>query len=142
MRGSGLYPARMRYLVESFALGVLKRGRSIEQFLGAAGTSEKVGIRWAEICPKSEGFVLVVHEAEDIGDEGSCDLVEFPSFEREDGEEDFGRQIAVVDDALAALAAAERMIGADRGRWVNQGMAGDDYRDYVRAGRPDKLLSE
>ncbi|MFD7260603.1 hypothetical protein [Streptomyces sp. NPDC059874] len=132
----------MRYLVEPFALGALKRGRSIEQFLGAAGTPEKPGIRWAEIWPKSEGFVLVVHEVEDIGDEGCYDLVEFPSFEREDGEEDFGRRLAVVDGALAALATAERMIGADRGRWVSQGIAGDDYRDYVRAGRPAKLLSE
>ncbi|MGW0185743.1 hypothetical protein ACWDV7_08340 [Streptomyces sp. NPDC003362] len=126
----------MRYLIEPFALGALRRGRSIEQFLGAAGTPEDPGIRWAEVRPTAKGFALVVHVAQDIGDEDFCDLVEFPSFEREDGEEDFGDQIAVVGDAATALAIAEEKIGAGRDRWVNEGMADDEYRDYVRAGRP------
>ncbi|MDX3535743.1 hypothetical protein PV721_15510 [Streptomyces sp. MB09-01] len=47
-----------------------------------------------------------------------------------------------MDEALAALATAEEKLGADRGRWVNQGMAGDDYRAYVRAERSTAPLSE
>ncbi|MEU3788519.1 hypothetical protein AB0F07_01780 [Streptomyces fructofermentans] len=129
----------MRHLVVPFALNALRRGRSIEQYLGAAGTPEAPGIRWAELRPTAEGFALVVHLAQDIGGEGSYDLVEFPSFEREDGEEDFGCQIGVVDEPLAALTIAEKRLGAGRDRWVNQGMAGDEYRDYVRAGRPPCL---
>ncbi|WP_409467276.1 hypothetical protein [Streptomyces sp. HC307] len=132
----------MRYLVEPLALAALRRGRSIEQFLGAAGTPKDPGIRWAELRPTAKGFALVVHVAQDIGGENFYDLVEFPSFEGEDGEEDFGRQIAVVDDALVALAIAEERIGAGRDRWVNQGTAGDEYRDYIRAGRPTLPLSE
>ncbi|MDX2389540.1 MULTISPECIES: hypothetical protein [unclassified Streptomyces] len=132
----------MRYLVEAFALTALRRGRSIEQFLGAAGTPEVPGIQWAELRPTAGGFVLVLHVAQDIGGENSYDLVEFPSFEQEDDEEGFGRQIAVVDDPLAAMTFAEERLGAGRDRWVNQGMAGDEYRDYVRAGRPSLPPSE
>jgi hypothetical protein len=132
----------MRYLIEPFALGALRLARSIEQFLGAAGTSKAPGIRWAELRPTATGFALVVHVAQDIGGEDFYDLVEFPSFEREDGEEDFGHQVTVVDDALMALDIAEDRIGAGRERWVNAGMAGDEYRDYVRAGRPAPPLSE
>ncbi|MFI6107001.1 hypothetical protein [Streptomyces sp. NPDC051310] len=55
-------------------------------------------------------------------------------------EEDFGLQLAVVVGAHAALAIAEGKIGADRSRWVNEGVAGAEYRDYVRAGRPSAFL--
>ncbi|ATZ29325.1 hypothetical protein SLAV_37805 [Streptomyces lavendulae subsp. lavendulae] len=132
----------MRYLVEAFALTALRRGRPIEQFLGAAGPPELPGIRWAEVRPTADGFVLVVHVAQDIGGENCYDLVGFPSFEQADDEEDFGHQIAVVDDPLAAMTIAEERLGAGRDRWVNRGMAGDEYRDYVRTGRPSLPLSE
>ncbi|MFJ8584272.1 hypothetical protein ACIRD2_06390 [Streptomyces sp. NPDC093595] len=130
----------MRFLVEPFALGALKRGRSIEQFLGPTDTPEQPGIRWAQLRPTAEGIALIVHEAMDVGDENHCDLGTFPCFGREDGEEDFGLQLAVVDDAHAALAIAEGRIGADRSRWVNEGVAGAEYRDYVRAGRPSAFV--
>ncbi|MFF7082214.1 hypothetical protein [Streptomyces lavendulae] len=132
----------MRYLVEAFALTALRRGRPIEQFLGAAGPPEVPGIQWAEVRPTADGLLLVVHVAQDIGGENCYDLVGFPSFEQADDEEDFGHQIAVVDDPLAAMTIAEERLGAGRDRWVNQGMAGDEYRDYVRTGRPSLPLSE
>jgi hypothetical protein len=99
-------------------------------------------IRWAQLRPTAEGIALIVHEAMDVGDEDHCDLGTFPCFGREDGEEDFGLQLAVTDDAHAALAIAEGKIGADRSRWVNEGVAGAEYREYVRAGRPSAFLGD
>ena len=116
----------MRHLVEPFALTALRRGRSIEQ---------GPGVRRAEVRPTAEGFALVVRVAQDIGGDNFHDLVASPSFEREDGEEDFGCRIAVADDAAAALDIAEERVGTGRDRWVNLGLTGDDYRDHVRAGR-------
>ncbi len=40
------------------------------------------------------------------------------------------------DEPLAALAAAEDITGAARGRWVNAGLVQDEYHDCVVAGRP------
>ncbi|MDJ0347558.1 hypothetical protein QMK19_40955 [Streptomyces sp. H10-C2] len=57
-----------------------------------------------------------------------------PLFDSE--EEDFGHLLATMRDPLAALDAAEAWTGAVRDRWVNQFMAGDEYVDYVLAGRP------
>jgi hypothetical protein len=31
---------------------------------------------------------------------------------------------------------AEQRAGAERGRWVNEGVVQDEYGDFVRAGRP------
>ncbi|MFB9593710.1 hypothetical protein [Streptomyces racemochromogenes] len=126
----------MRYLVESFALGALSRGRSVEQFLGGAGTAERPEVRWVEIRPVAEGFVVILHEVEDIGREDFCDLHGLPEVEREDGEQNFGHEIGVVDEGAGALYLAEQELGAHPARWCNQGVAGGDYLDYVRAGRP------
>ncbi|WP_329583321.1 hypothetical protein [Streptomyces sp. NBC_01361] len=101
----------MRYLTESFALAALRRGRTIEQFLGAAGRPDKPGIRWVEVRPAPAGYVVVLHTAEDIGGEHFCDLVEFPALDS-DCEEDFGQEIATAEDESQAMATAEASTGA------------------------------
>jgi hypothetical protein len=65
------------------------------------------------------------------------DLVEFPPLDLDDGEEEFGRLVTTADDPLTALAA-----GAISGRWVNTGLAQDEYIDFVRAGRPARESSD
>jgi hypothetical protein len=132
------YPRGVRYLGETFAVAALRRGRTIEQFLGQAGDSGTPGIRWAEIVPADDGYRVMLHTSRDVGGEHLCDLVEFPPLE-ESGEEDFGEQVAAAAEARDALDAARAAVGAAIGRWVNQGMAGDEYLDYVRAGRPRAL---
>lgn len=125
----------MRHLIESFALGALHRGRPIEQFLGPAGGPDVPGIRWVEVVPTRSGYKVVLHASADIGGEDFYDLVEFPPLDPEDEDQAFGQEIAVVADARDALALAESHAGAVRDRWVNQGVAQDEYRDFVRAGR-------
>jgi hypothetical protein len=134
------YAVHVRYLTESFALAAVRRGRPIEQFLGAAGRPDKPGIRWVEVRPAPAGYTVVLHTAEDIGGEHFCDLVEFPSLDS-DGEEDFGQEIATAEDESQAMATAEASTGAVPGRWVNAGIAQDEYLDFVRAGRPPRLTS-
>ena len=128
----------MRHLTEGFAVGALRRGSNIEQFLGAASGSGKPGIRWVEIIPAASGFRVVLHVAEDIGGEHFCDLVEFPPLDP-GPEEDFGLEIAATEDAVEAMTIAGAQAGASPDRWVNQGMAGHEYLDFVRAGRPGQV---
>lgn len=130
----------MRCLGENFAVAALRRGRSIEQFLGHAGDSGDLGIRWAEIVPAGEGYRVMLHASRDAGGEHYCDLPEFPPLE-ESGEEGFGEQVAVTAEARDALDAAHTAVGAAVGRWVNKGIAGDEYLGYVRAGRPRAFLA-
>ncbi|MFD8007571.1 hypothetical protein [Streptomyces mirabilis] len=126
----------MRYLTESFALGALRRGRPIEQFLGPAGSPERPGIRYTELRPAKIRYEIYLHTVEDVGHETFVDVVEFPPLCTDDEEEEFGRLVATRDDPLVALAAAEDITGAARGRWVNAGLVQDEYHDYVVAGRP------
>ncbi|MEY9969490.1 hypothetical protein ABIA33_007578 [Streptacidiphilus sp. MAP12-16] len=57
----------MRYLAESFALGALRRGRAIEQFLGPVGTAERRGLRSVEVRPVKVGFEVYLYGVEDVG---------------------------------------------------------------------------
>ncbi|MER7756894.1 hypothetical protein [Kitasatospora sp. NPDC097643] len=125
----------MRYLVESFAVSALTRGRSVEQFLGPAGDAHASGVRWVEVVPTCSQFKVVLHTSADVGSENFCDLVAFPPLDPESEDDEFGLEIAMATDAHDALALAEHRTGAVRGRWVNQGMAQDEYRDFVLAGR-------
>ncbi|WP_454320778.1 hypothetical protein [Streptomyces phaeoluteigriseus] len=126
----------MRYLTESFALGALRRGRPIEQFLSPAGSPERPGIRYIELRPAKVRYEIYLYTLEDVGHKTFVDVVVFPPLHTDDEDEEFGRLVATRDDPLAALAAAEDITGATRGRWVNTGLVQDEYHDYVAAGRP------
>jgi hypothetical protein len=64
------------------------------------------------------------------------DLVEFPPFDTDDDEEEFGRLVATAEDPSTALTTAEKITGAVPGRWVNESMVQAEYADFVQAGRP------
>ena len=132
----------MRFLEESFALGALDRGRAVEQFLGPVGDAEARGVRWVEVVPARSGLTIVLHTSADVGSEQFCDLVEFPPLDLDDEDEEFGREIAEVESPVDALVVAAARTGAVRGRWVNKGVAQDEYRDFVRAGRPNHWPSD
>jgi hypothetical protein len=147
----------MRYLAESFAVGALHRGREIEQFLGPWTQGGVAGVRWAEIRPAGpDGFEVLVHAVEDTGTGGFGELwsrgtLPVPEDEvhvcGDDCEEEcyedvnwdyVGRPLGHAETPLAAMELAESETGAVRERWVNRGLADDDYADYVRAGRPGR----
>ncbi len=108
----------------------------MEQFLGPVGGPGRPGIRYVEVRPAGSRFEIFLHTLEDAGHETFLDLYEFPPLDPDGEEEDFGLLLATHEDPLTALAAAEEVTGAGRGRWVNAGLVHDEYHDYVRAGRP------
>ncbi|PZG19245.1 hypothetical protein C1I95_11895 [Micromonospora craterilacus] len=79
-----------------------------------------------------------MHTVEDPNDENFRDLDNLLSLDP--SEEDHvgqGRELALVADELEAIKRAEALAGAQPDRWVNFGVAGDDYADLVRFRRGD-----
>jgi hypothetical protein len=132
----------MRYLTTAFAMGALRRGRQIEQFLGPCEADGRAGVRWIEIVPAGGAYEVVLHEMLDLDE--IADVYEFPDLVVHD-EEYFGEILGMADDEADAMALAARH-GAEDGRWVNQGVVGVEYHDMVRARhwgslRPEDLAS-
>jgi hypothetical protein len=132
-----MYAALVRHLTPTFAAGALRRGKSIEQFLGPAFHGGRRGIRWTTIEPGPDGYTILLHAAEDIGDAGDddpmTDITEFPPLDPE--AYDLWPEIATTADEQDAIEIAQRLTGADPGRWTNFGLAAEEYRDYARLGR-------
>lgn len=136
-----VYLGRMRYLVEAFAVGALRRGAEIEQFLGPCERNGARGVAWVEIWPREEGYEVMTFAAGGNGvgfpERNLYDLGPLPGTDADEAEEDYiGRHIATAAEPLEALQLAESMTGAVRTRWVNRGLGADEYADYVRAGSP------
>ncbi|MGV9709018.1 hypothetical protein [Streptomyces sp. NPDC003483] len=129
----------MRYLVEPFIIGALRRGRSVEQFLGPVGSPERRGVRYVEVRAARTSYQVHVHTVEDVGHESFLDLDVFPPFDQDAGEEEPGQLLGTAEDPQDALVLAEECTGAVRGRWVNQGVVQDEYHDFVRADRPSGM---
>lgn len=126
----------MRYLTEAFVVGALKRGRPVEQFLGPIGAPGRPGLAYVEVRPAKASYEVYVYTVEDVGHDGFFDLVEFPQFDADADEEEFGRLVATAEDPSTALTAAMEATGAVPGRWLNASMVQDEYADFVRARRP------
>ncbi|MER6075355.1 hypothetical protein ABT187_42585 [Streptomyces sp. NPDC001817] len=124
----------MRYLAEPFILSALERGRAVEQFLGPARSPDRRGVSYVEVRPVESTYEVYLHSVLDTEPE-TYDLDSLPALFDTD-EEDFGLLVATTNDPATALTAAADRTGAALERWVNQSMAGDEYRDYVHAGRP------
>lgn len=118
----------MRHLAPAFALGALRRGKQIEQFLGTIKNDHGSGLRWVSLCPGPAGVTICLSEVEDVGTGTFLDITEFPALDP-DGEA-WGRVIAVLPAPEEALRAAERELAADPERWVNESLVCDEYHDY------------
>jgi hypothetical protein len=127
----------VRHLTRSFAEGTLRRGREVEQLVEAFEQDGRRGLRWASISAATRwnGFIVRLHTVEDLDDADRLTVDEYPSFHETD-EEGFGQTIGETDSAEEAIDLADRELGADPARWVNQGVFQDEYNDYVKQGRP------
>jgi hypothetical protein len=122
----------MRHLTPSFAIGALRRGKQIEQFLGGFDHGDDHILRWTALCPGRAGITLYFSEVLDVGSETFLDISEFPPLDRNN--EAWGERIGtVITGPEDALALAERALGAARDRWVNQGVVCSEYQDYRTA---------
>ena len=128
-----MYAAFVRHLTPTFAAGALRRGRSIEQFLGPAFHGGRRGVRWTTIEPGPDGYTILLHVAEDVSDDGQADIAEFPPLDPE--AYDLWPEIATTVDELDAIDTAQRLTGADPACWTNFGLAAEEYKDYARLAR-------
>jgi hypothetical protein len=130
----------MRYLVEAFVIGALRRGAEIEQFLGPKEHHGERGVAWVEIWPRDEGYVITLFGGADRADgyQGQRNLYALPRFlfPYEDDEDMPSCELGIASEPLGALEMAESLTGAVRSSWMNRGLGMDEYADYVRAGSP------
>lgn len=123
----------MRHLLSIDIPMTFRRGKSVEQFLGRSPTDAGY-IRHVELRPSSGLIEIWVYDVEDIGSEEYTDLYDFPYLEP-DGPD---APVASFPDPQSAVDYASRALAADATRWVNLGVAQDEYLDYIRAGRPTR----
>lgn len=119
----------MRYVSSSFLDSTLRRGKSLEQFLGGLVQDSEHCIRWIEVRPAKGGIEVWSFVAPDYGDEERLDFYEFIGV-------DEGVLEATFEDSADALRYASEKLGAHPDRWVNQFVSQDEYLDFIRAGRP------
>jgi hypothetical protein len=126
----------MRYLTRRFAIGALRRGIGIEQFLGGADIDGEPAIRWVAISPVNRQYRISLHTVQDPDDDRIGDLPNLISLdpvpEEYVGE---GRELGLGDDEQEVIALAERLTNARPDRWVNHAVAGEEYIDHVRSRR-------
>lgn len=127
----------VRHLTRAFALGALRRGRQVEQFIGPVDVAGDVeAIRWVVVWRGRQGYEGWSYDVEDLDDDGFRDLMEFPPVgSQHEDDEPGARFLGRSEDAEEALRLAEEAVGASPERWVNAGVAGEDYADFVRARR-------
>ncbi|GIJ50447.1 hypothetical protein Val02_73330 [Virgisporangium aliadipatigenens] len=126
----------MRHLTRAFAVGALRRGKAVEQFLGETTVQGVRGVRWVAVEPWSGGYRVSLHTVADPDDEHALDLANLLSLDPVD--EEFvgeGRELGRAADAESAIDLAERLTDAVGGRWVNATLAGEEYAELVRARR-------
>ena len=126
----------MRYLTRQFALGALRRGNDIEQFLGGVKIDGEPAIRWVAISSMNKRYRISLHTVQDPDDDRVGDLPNLISLDPIDeayvGE---GRELGLSEDEAGAISLAERLTDARPDRWVNHAVAGEEYIDYVRSRR-------
>ncbi|MFJ4848549.1 hypothetical protein [Streptomyces sp. NPDC088733] len=126
----------VRHLVPTFALGALRRGKEIEQFLGPVERDGRRGVRWITLSPGRAGVGVYLEEVEDIPSETFRDITHQLPLDPDD--ETWGKEITTVATPEEAISLAEREFGTIADRWVNQGFVSHEYYDYVASGRPDQ----
>lgn len=121
-----------RHLDPDFLDPTLNRGKAIESFLGA-GDDFNGGptIRWISVRRENDAFVVRLYEAVDPRDPELLDIYAF-QFTAEEPDEPIKE---APRETLEAALEQVRQWGGDIGRFVNEGMAADEYGDYLaRAG--------
>jgi hypothetical protein len=132
----------VRHLSRNFAVGALQRGLQVEQFLGSIDAAGgKRAVRWAAVWQSRRGYEAWSYDVEDPDDDRFLDLMEFPPVGSDDDEEPGAVFLGCVGHPEEALRLAEEGVGAVPTRWVNHGMAGEDYADFVRARRNGQAWS-
>jgi hypothetical protein len=117
-----------RYLIPAFIESAIHRGKSVAQFLSGFMVGNEPALRYVELRPGEDGVEVWVHEVFDDGSEMYADVGEFGAVDGRRGD----KPAAVAETIAGALVIAHEQFGASPDRWVNEGMIGDEYLNYLR----------
>lgn len=119
-----------RYLLKDEVGAALRRGRSVECFLGACGSAGKPGVRLLSMDLADGVFVARLFEMQDLGGPAFLDLYEFAPLDCavEHGDADQIFSFGSLEECLAFI--HQRWPGSSE-RLVNEGVIQDEYADFV-----------
>ncbi len=115
-----------RYLTINEANSVLRRGKSVEVFVGGFSLEGVDYIRWASFSMSGNAVTGLLWESLD---QGSDDYLDIYSFDSKSGEYDEPAKVAnteSIETAASTLCISEL-------NFVNYGMAQDEYASYLDA---------
>jgi hypothetical protein len=116
-RSSFGYPT-MRQVAVDFLESTLRRGGTLEQFIGGANQDHESLIRWIELVPAKAGIEVWDFSVPYLGEQclDHCPLVDVEL-----------EPVAIVADPMQALLFAQSELGAKPTRWVSQGLSPDAF---------------
>ncbi|WP_156402186.1 hypothetical protein [Caulobacter sp. Root1472] len=119
-----------RYLIRDEVDGALRRGRTVECFLGGFQRDGLNGIRRIALSLVDGTVILNLYESRDFGGIVFLDLYVFGPFDAnlELDEPDEAMSFIELEDCLGAM---EQRWPGSSGRLVNEGVLQDEYADYV-----------
>jgi hypothetical protein len=115
-----------RYLTLKEAEAVIRRGKTVEVFLGGFEQNSQNCIRWAVFNSSSDGFEGSLWEAID---QGSEDYLDIYTFDSPSGEYD--EPVKIIQSP--SLESAANMLGITELNFVNQGVVQDEYGSYLES---------
>jgi hypothetical protein len=115
-----------RYLTAQEAESALRRGKSVEIFVGGFDIEGEKCIRWASFTASGDEVTGSLWEA---FDQGSEDYIDLYTFDSPSGEYD--EPVKVV--ASKCIESAANQLGIKELKFVNGGVVEDEYISYLKS---------
>lgn len=122
-----------RYLTPSEAESALRRGKSVECFIGPFERNGEKGVRWLSIRNSQGGVSALIYESADIGNEDFLDIYAFGPLDPDLDFEDAAETIAATS-FREAISIIEKSFPNVSSRIVNEGIVQDEYADFIAGG--------
>lgn len=123
-----------RYLSQSEVEGALKRGKSVECFLGYCSRDDRDGIRWLSLRYDGGSIKLFLFESADLGGEEFLDIYSFGPLNEDLELEDCDMEIEFENVSKLYSWLNENYPGSVK-KLVNQFVIQDEYLNYIQIGR-------
>ncbi len=123
-----------RYLSLTEAGEVLRRGESVECFVGAIEREGERGIRWLSIRSHGSGVEVAVYESADLGSGNFTDVHEFWPLDDSLEFEDPAQRLTFCTFS-EAVKAIESSYPGSASRLVNELVVQEEYADFISSRR-------
>ena len=116
-----------RYLTRSEVESAVRRGKQVDAFLGAGPGANPPTIRYIAVRDRSQRIYAELWEVEDLADPDFLDVYSLYPPHGDDAPE----QIFVFESVAEALTELDKRFPGVSSRFVNEGVIGDEYADYL-----------